>query len=79
MACGAAVVASNASSLPEIAGDAAVLVDPAKPASHVDAIEMLLTDSRARQQLSVAGRARAATFTWASSADQLKRCFDSIL
>jgi glycosyltransferase involved in cell wall biosynthesis len=79
MACGAAVVASSASSLPEIAGDAALLVDPANPAAHADAIEMLLTDSRATQQLSAAGRARAATFTWSSSAEQLKRCFDALL
>jgi glycosyltransferase involved in cell wall biosynthesis len=79
MACGAAVVASNASSLPEIAGDCALLIDPAKPAAHAEAIEMLLTDSAANRKLAEAGRARAASFTWSSSADQLKRCFDALL
>ena len=79
MACGAAVVASNSSSLPEIAGDAALLVDPTKPAAHVDAIATLLTDSRATQQLSAAGRVRASAFTWSSSAEQLKRFFDALL
>jgi glycosyltransferase involved in cell wall biosynthesis len=79
MACGAAVVASNSSSLPEIAGDAALLVDPADPAAHARAIEMLLTDDSAARQFSAAGRVRASMFTWESSADQLKRCFDALL
>jgi glycosyltransferase involved in cell wall biosynthesis len=79
MACGAPVVASGAASLPEIAGDAAVLVDPTKPLAHVNAIEMLLTDFRAKEEFSTAGRSRAASFTWASSAEQLRRCFDTLL
>ena len=79
MACGAAVVASSASSLPEIAGDCALLIDPEKPQAHTDAIEMLLTDSRANQQLSRAGRVRASSFTWSSSAEQCKHCFDALL
>ena len=79
MACGAPVVASNASSLPEIAGDCALLIDPEKPQAHADAIEMLLTDSRAGQQLSRAGRVRASSFTWSSSAEQCKHCFDALL
>jgi glycosyltransferase involved in cell wall biosynthesis len=79
MACGAAVVASNSSSLPEIAGDAAILVEPTNSTAHADAIAMLLTDPKAVQQLSAAGRTRAATFTWSSSAEQLKHCFDELL
>ena len=79
MACGASVVASNTSSIPEIAGDAASLVDPANPTAHVDAISALLTDPLARQQFATMGRERAARFTWAACANQLKQQFDSLL
>ena len=79
MACGASVVASNSSSIPEIAGDAAMLVDPADPKAHIDAISGLLHDPLARQQFAALGRERAARFTWAACADELKRQFDSLL
>jgi glycosyltransferase involved in cell wall biosynthesis len=79
MACGAPVVASHASSLPEIAGDAATLVRANTPEAHTAALEGLLCDAPMRQQFVAAGRERAATFTWSSSAAQLKRQFDSLL
>lgn len=79
MACGASVVASNSSSIPEIAGDAAILVDPADANAHVAAISGLLNDPLAREQLGSAGRARAARFTWAKCADELKRDFEALL
>ena len=79
MACGAPVVASDASSLPEIAGSAAVLVAPGEAMAHVDAIEGLLTDARARAEMSAAGRERAKRFTWDASAEQMKRNFDALL
>jgi glycosyltransferase involved in cell wall biosynthesis len=79
MACGASVVASNSSSIPEIAGDAATLVDPGSARAHVDAITGLLTDPLARAQFAEMGRAHAARFTWAACAGQLKQAFDSLL
>jgi glycosyltransferase involved in cell wall biosynthesis len=79
MACGATVVANRASSLPEIAGDAALLVADNTVSRHVAAIEDMLGDSLARQQFAAAGRERAAQFTWGSSAEQLKHHFDSLL
>lgn len=79
MACGAPVVASDSSSLPEIAGIAALLVNPTDPGAHINAIRMLLRDSLACQQLSREGRLRASHFTWSSSAAQLTRCFESLL
>ncbi len=79
MACGASVVASDSSSIPEIAGDAATLVDPADAKAHVNAISALLTDPRAREQFAAAGKARAAGFTWAKCAEELKHDFDSLL
>ena len=79
MASGASVVASNSSSIPEIAGDAATLVDPGDPDAHVDAISMLLTDARARLQFGEAGLKRAALFKWDQCAATLKRDFDAVL
>ncbi len=79
MACGATVVASRASSLTEIAGDAALLIEDDTAPMHVAAIEDMLGDPLARQQFAVAGRKRAARFTWSSSAAQLKQHFDSLL
>jgi glycosyltransferase involved in cell wall biosynthesis len=79
MACGAPVVASNAASIPEIAGGSALLVDPFDPQAHVDAIHDLLVDSRMRAEYTRSGRARAALFTWGSSADTLKKCFEAVL
>ncbi len=79
MACGTPVVASDASSLPEIAGDAAVLVGPESPGDHSRALAELLGDSRARAELTEAGRRRARAFTWSQSAASLKHCFDQLL
>ena len=79
MACGASVVASNSSSIPEIAGDAAVLVDPGNASAHVDAIRALLQDDRLRAEYAAAGRQQAARFTWATCAAELKQHFDALL
>jgi glycosyltransferase involved in cell wall biosynthesis len=79
MACGAPVVASNAASIPEIAGASALLIDPLNPQAHVDAIHDLLVDSRMRAEFTRSGRARAALYTWESSAYKLKKCFEAVL
>ncbi len=79
MACGTPVVASNSSSIPEIAGSAATLVDPGDPDAHVGAIGDLLTDARARLHFGQAGLERAALFTWQACAATLKRDFDAVL
>ncbi len=79
MACGAPVVASNASSIPEVAGDAAFLADPDDPRAHIDAIEYVLTNSQAAAQMVLAGKNRASEFTWDKAAARLKRAMDSLL
>ena len=78
MACGAAVVASQSSSIPEIAGDAALLVDPSDPYAHVEAIRALLRDESLRRRYSESGRLRARQFTWSACADKLKQHFDTL-
>lgn len=79
MACGTPVVASNSSSLPEVAGGAARLAPPGNPDAHVQAIESLLQSGAEREWLSAKGRRRAAGFTWANQAAQLHREFAAIL
>ncbi len=68
MACGAPVVTSNLSSLPEVAGDAALLVDPQDTGDIRRAIDDLLRDPDRRQRLRALGRRRAASFSWAETA-----------
>lgn len=64
MACGAPVVAANNSSIPEVAGDAALLVDAESPTSIARAMERVLSDAALRDELVVRGLQRAASFSW---------------
>ncbi|MCC7176337.1 MAG: glycosyltransferase family 4 protein [Bryobacterales bacterium] len=68
MAAGVPVVTSNVSSMPEVAGDAALLVDPRSPAGIAAALERLLLSPELRGRLSRSGRARSHLFTWDSCA-----------
>jgi hypothetical protein len=62
MAAGVPVLASNLTSIPEIAGGAALLFDPRRPTEIVDAIERIAGDSQLRADLVARGRERARTF-----------------
>ncbi len=64
MAAGVPVVTSNVSSLPEIAGDAAVLVDPRSQQELRDALLRLLTSPSVRAELAARGRSRSEGFRW---------------
>ena len=68
MARGVPVATSDRSSLPEVAGDAALLFDPTDVDAIREAIERLLADSELRARLAEAGRSRAARFTWEATA-----------
>ena len=68
MARGVPVASSNASSLPEVAADAALTFDPRDRAAIAAAIERLLTDQGLVERLRVAGRERARAFTWERTA-----------
>ncbi len=70
MASGAAVITSDRSSLPEVAGTAALLVDPTDPQAIAAAMTVLLSDSGRADGLRAAGLARAAQFTWQETARQ---------
>ncbi len=68
MACGAPVLTSNVSALPEVAGGAARLVDPLDVEAIRRALEALLTRRDERHRLRALGRERAARFSWAETA-----------
>lgn len=68
MALGAPVVCARAASLPEVAGDAAVLFPAGDVSALAAAVARLLDDAALRDRLRAAGRARAAQFTWAAAA-----------
>ncbi|MCS7060312.1 MAG: glycosyltransferase family 1 protein [Anaerolineae bacterium] len=70
MACGAPVVCSNASSLPEVTGDAALLFDPYQPQHIAEACERVLNDPALQAELRARSLRRAARFTWAETARQ---------
>ena len=70
MACGTAVACSNRSSLPEVAGSAAVLFDPREVNEMVEAISYLLMDESLRANLREQGLTQAAKFTWKQTARQ---------
>lgn len=68
MACGTPVIASNISSLPEVLGDAGLLIDPYQPDTLTAALMRVLTDSTLRVRMRQQGIVRAHDFTWERSA-----------
>ena len=78
MACGTPVVTSSTSSLPEVAGDAALLVPPEDTDALADALWRLLEDGALRDQLRSRGLERARLFTWRSAAQSLLCAFERI-
>jgi glycosyltransferase involved in cell wall biosynthesis len=68
LACGIPALTSDVSSLPEVAGDAALLVDPTQVEEIASALDRLLSDESLRGQLSRNGPLQAAKFTWAKTA-----------
>ena len=80
MACGTPVVCSNRSSLPEVAGDAAVLVDPDNTEEAATAAVRILRDKAVAAELIERGLRQAARFTWTRAAamtlEAYERCMD---
>jgi len=68
MKCGAPVIVSNTTSLPEVVGDAAICVDPYDINAIAGALERVNTDSILREELSIKGQARARLFDWRDTA-----------
>lgn len=79
MACGTPVIASQASCLPEILGEAALYAKPNDPASWVTAIETLLTDRSLWQKYRTAGLAQARRYSWHTMAQQTLAVYERAL
>lgn len=78
MTLGTPVVTSNTSSLPEVAGDAALLVDPSDVEAQADAILKIISDAHFRDGLIKKGKARAALFSWERTARETLQVYESI-
>ena len=79
MACGTPVVASNSTSIPEVAGDAAVLVDPTNVHALAEAMRSVLTDVDLQTSLRAKGSARIRQFTWQRAAETTEAVYRAVL
>ncbi|HEX6851063.1 MAG TPA: glycosyltransferase family 1 protein [Candidatus Polarisedimenticolaceae bacterium] len=78
MASGRPLIVSDRSVMPELVGDAALLVDPDRVDDVAAAVERALTDERLAEQLGARGRARAGEFTWQRSAEGILRLLEHV-
>lgn len=79
MACGAPVITSNISSLPEVAGQSAILVDPTSIEEIASAIQMLCTKPELRFELIQKGQQQAALFSWKATAEQTMSIYERVV
>lgn len=78
LACGAPVACSDAASLPEVAGDAAILFDPLDVPQIADSVWRILSDSRLQSDLRHRGPRQAASFTWDRAAEQTVQVYRQV-
>lgn len=79
LACGTPVVAANRASLPEVVGEAGLLVDPDDPEDIAQALARVLTDEPLRFRLRQLGLAQAARFTWERTAQETLAVYQAVL
>lgn len=79
MACGTPVIVSNVSSLPEVVGDAGLLVNPQNDEEITIALWRLLTDEALRAELRAKGLQRAARFSWERAAQQTMAVYRQVV
>jgi glycosyltransferase involved in cell wall biosynthesis len=78
MASGTPVITSNVSSLPEVVGDAALLIDPYEPEAIADAMRRVLVDPSLREDLRARGLTRARHFSWERSIRRVREIYDEV-
>ncbi len=79
MARGRPVVASNLTAMPEVAGDAAVLVDPYDTGALAAAMARVLEDESLQAELIKKGKERVKAFTWERTGEQLVELYESLM
>jgi glycosyltransferase involved in cell wall biosynthesis len=79
MAAGTPVITSNVSSLPEVVGDAAILIDPYEPDEIAAAMRRVLTDAAVREDLRARGLARVKQFSWDRSVHRVREIYGEVL
>jgi glycosyltransferase involved in cell wall biosynthesis len=79
MACGVAVLTSNVSALPEVAGEGAILADPRSEADLRASLERLLLTPSLRQKIALEGSKRAQQYTWEATATRSVEFFRALL
>jgi glycosyltransferase involved in cell wall biosynthesis len=79
MSCGTPLVASSTSSIPEVAGDAAILVDPADEETLADAMARLWNSNALRTELGAKGLKQAEKFNWSACASQTMSIYKELL
>ncbi len=79
MAAGVPVIASQRGSIPEVVGDAGILIDPDQPQALSRALASLLADDTLWQNLRERGCARARQFTWAQTARDVRRAYEDAI
>jgi glycosyltransferase involved in cell wall biosynthesis len=79
MASGTPVITSNVSSLPEVVGDAALLVDPLDAAAIAEAMRRVLTDPALQEDLRQRGLNRAGEFSWDRSVRRVREIYAEVL
>jgi glycosyltransferase involved in cell wall biosynthesis len=78
MACGAPVLTSNTTSMPEVAGDAAVLIDPCSVEDITGGLKQMFLDKKLCDVLRRKGLAQAAKFTWEKTAQDTVRIYETV-
>lgn len=78
-ACGTPLIATQSSAMPELLGDAAIYIDPTKPAELRAALECVLQDADRRRTMSDKSIERASKLTWDSAARRVEQMFEELL
>ena len=79
MACGCPVIASNTSSLPEVVGNAGILIDPHDFDALAEEMYQILTNNDLKQELSKKSVNRAKLFSWKNTARETWKVYDEVL
>jgi glycosyltransferase involved in cell wall biosynthesis len=79
MACGTPVITSNCTSMPEVAGDAALLIDPTSPESIASGIHRMMTDENLRDSCIQKGMMQVQRYSWRRSAEKMNHTYQEVL